>query len=727
MTDTFETQIAGELQLQAPQIAATIALLEEGGTIPFIARYRKEVTDSLDEVAVTAIRDRLAQLRELAGRRAAILISLEDQGVLSDELRHRVNAAPTLSTLEDIYLPYRPRRRTRATMARERGLEPLATKLFRQQPECDPEAIAAPFVDAGKGVATVAEALAGARDILAELVSENAEARAQVRRLFQTRGVFRTRVVAGKETEAQKFRDYFDWEEPVGRAPSHRILAMRRGENERLLHLRILGPESECIAALERRFLHGSSAAGEQVRQAIADGFKRLLSAGMETELRVETKRRADAEAIRVFAANLRQLLLASPLGASRVLALDPGLRTGCKLVCLDAQGSLLHDDVIFPDRHTAAAAAMLRQLCERHQIEAIAIGNGTGGRETERFVRGLGLPASIQVVVVNEAGASVYSASDVARQEFPDHDLTVRGSVSIGRRLMDPLAELVKIDPKSIGVGQYQHDVDESDLKTGLDDVVVSCVNSVGVEVNTASHNLLAYVSGLGPQLASNIVDYRRQHGPFRARRQLLDVPRLGKRAFELAAGFLRIHNAEHPLDASAVHPERYTVVDRMAADLGCRVAELIERAELRERIDLARYVDGDLGLPTLRDILAELARPGRDPRQQFEAFTFAEGIESMADLSSGMVLPGIVTNITGFGAFVDVGVHQDGLVHVSELADRFVKDPNDVVKVAQPVQVRVLSIDLARQRIALSMKRDPTDAAASQGHPARAADNHD
>lgn len=706
MTITLEQQIADELHLSLPQVAATMALLDDGGTIPFIARYRKEVTGSLDEVAVTSIRDRLAQLRELSARRETILTSMDEQGVLTDSLRAQVAGAPSLSELEDIYLPYRPKRRTRATMARERGLEPLATKILLQQDGSLPTRLAADFVDADKEVATIEDALSGARDIIAEMVSENPEARAQIRRLFQTRGVFRTKVASGKEAEAQKFRDYFDWEEPVNRAPSHRVLAMRRGEQEKLLSFRIIGPEAECIAALERRFLRGSNDASDQVRQAIADGYKRLLSPSMETELRVETKRRADAEAIRVFAANLRQLLLAAPLGARRVLALDPGLRTGCKLVCLDAQGSLLHDDVIFPDRKAAVAADTLKQLCTRYDIEAIAIGNGTGGRETERFVRGLGLPATVQIVMVNEAGASVYSASEVAREEFPDHDLTVRGSVSIGRRLMDPLAELVKIDPKSIGVGQYQHDVGERELKQSLDDVVISCVNSVGVDVNTASESLLAYVSGLGPQLAGNVVAYRAQHGPFRSRRQLLDVPRLGKRAYELAAGFLRIRDADHPLDGSAVHPERYAVVDRMAADVGCRVDDLLTDSEVRQRIEPQRYVAADLGLPTLEDILAELARPGRDPREQFESFEFAEGVERMEDLREGMVLPGLITNITAFGAFVDVGVHQDGLVHVSQLADRFVKDPNDVVQVAQRVQVRVLSVDLPRKRISLSMK---------------------
>ena len=707
MQDRFVAQIAVELTIPPQQVAATAALLDEGGTIPFIARYRKEQTGSLDEVAVTAIRDRLAQLHDLEKRRETVLKSLEDQGVLTDELRAMVQAAGTLSILEDIYLPFRPKRRTRATMARERGLEALAELVLAQRNDCIPETAAAAFVNAEKNVATVDDALAGARDILAEQISEDAQARAELRRLYERQGIFRCTLVRGKEAEAQKYRDYFAWEEPINRAPSHRILAMRRGENEKLLSLRILGPEGECLSALERLFLTSENAAAAQVRLAIADSFKRLLSLAMETEMRIDTRKRADAEAIRVFAENLRQLLLASPLGEKPVLALDPGLRTGCKLVCLDAQGSLEHDDVIFPDRKTQAAADTVRTLCERYRIAAIAIGNGTGGRETERFVSGLQIPG-VQVVMVNEAGASVYSASEVAREEFPDHDLTVRGSVSIGRRLTDPLAELVKIDPKSIGVGQYQHDVDQKALQDSLDDVVASCVNSVGVELNSASGKLLSYVSGLSPQLADNVVAFRRKHGAFRARRQLLDVPRLGPKAYEQAAGFLRIRGAEHPLDASAVHPERYAMVDRMAKDLGCTVPELIGGDDLRQRIETERYVDDSIGLPTLRDIIAELARPGRDPREQFEAFEFMEGVETMADLEPGLQLPGIVTNITAFGAFVDIGVHQDGLLHISQLADRYVKDPNEIVKVAQKVQVRVLSVDMDRKRIALTMRSD-------------------
>ncbi|MDA0335753.1 MAG: Tex family protein, partial [bacterium] len=641
MQDRFVPLIAAELSIPPQQVAATAALLDEGGTIPFIARYRKEQTGSLDEVAVTAIRDRLLQLHDLEKRRETVLKSLEDQGVLTDELRARVQAAGTLSVLEDIYLPFRPKRRTRATMARERGLEPLAQLLFAQRNDCDPQAAAAGFVDADKEVATIEDALAGARDIIAEQISEDAPARAELRRLYERQGIFRCTLVRGKEAEAQKYRDYFEWEEPINKAPSHRILAMRRGENEKVLSLRILGPEGDCLSALERRFLTSENAAAAQVRVAIGDSFKRLLSLTMETEMRIDTRKRADAEAIRVFAQNLRQLLLASPLGEKPVLALDPGLRTGCKLVCLNAQGGLLHDDVIFPDRQTQAATDTVRALCQKYQIAAIAIGNGTGGRETERFVRGLQIPG-VQVVMVNESGASVYSASEVAREEFPDHDLTVRGSVSIGRRLTDPLAELVKIDPKSIGVGQYQHDVDQKALQNSLDDVVTSCVNSVGVELNSASGRLLSYVSGLSPQLAANVVAFRREHGAFRTRRQLLDVPRLGPKAYEQAAGFLRIRGADHPLDASAVHPERYALVDRMARDLGCTVPELIARADLRERINLESYVDDSIGLPTLRDIVAELARPGRDPREQFEAFEFMEGVEQMSDLAPGMQLPG-------------------------------------------------------------------------------------
>ena len=711
MSTQYAETISTELNLQSQQVISTIALFDEGGTVPFIARYRKEATGLLDEVAIMQIRDRLEQLRELDKRRETILKSLEDQEVLSDELREKVSAAQSLSALEDIYLPYRPKRRTRATIAREKGLEPLADLLFKQDETTDPDTEAAVFIDKEKEVACVEDALAGARDIIAEWINEDPQARAQVRDLYASHSTLRTRVATGKEQEGSKYRDYFEWEEPLAKAPSHRVLAMRRGEKEQCLSLRIIGPEEQCLAALDQQFVKGDNACSIQVQLAAQDAFKRLLSLSMETEMRVESKNVADEEAIRVFAENLRQLLLAPPLGQKNVLAVDPGFRTGCKLVCLDAQGNLTHTDVIYPDRHSDKAASILQHLCLEHKIEAIAIGNGTGGRETERFARSIGLPKSIQIVMVNESGASVYSASDAARAEFADYDLTVRGSVSIGRRLMDPLAELVKIDPKSIGVGQYQHDVDQHALKHSLDDVVVSCVNSVGVEVNTASEQLLSYVSGLGPQLAHNIIEYRREHGPFTSRKGLKEVPRLGPKAFELAAGFLRIHDGENPLDASAVHPERYALVSKMAKDLDVEIGQLLRRDDLRRRIDLTRYVSDEVGLPTLEDILSELSKPGRDPREEFSAFAFAEGIEKMEDLKPGMKLPGVITNITAFGAFVDIGVHQDGLIHISQLADRYVKDPNEIVKVQEHVEVRVTEVDLERKRIALSMRREQSD----------------
>ena len=706
-------KIAQELDLTVKQVSSTAELLADGGTVPFISRYRKEATGDLDEVAITNVRDRLGQLEQLDKRREAILKSLEDQGKLTDDLRQQVNGAESLTVLEDIYLPYRPKRRTRATMAREKGLEPLAEAIFAQDDGFVVTDSAEGFVDAEKGVETVTDAIAGARDIIAEWVSEDQEARAKVRRLYIEKGTLRSRVVAKKEEEeAAKFRDYFEWEEPLNDAPSHRILAIRRGENEEVLTFRMTAPEDEALEMLHEQFVTADNAAAEQVKLAVEDGYKRLLGLSIETEMRMATKERADDEAIRVFSDNLRELLLAAPLGEKTVLAIDPGFRTGCKVVCLDPQGKLIHTDTIYPHtggQRAEAAGQTTMALCDRFGIEAIAIGNGTGSRETESFVRGLGLPASIAVLMVNESGASVYSASEVAREEFPDQDVTVRGSVSIGRRLMDPLAELVKIDPKSIGVGQYQHDVDQTKLRAGLDDVVMSCVNAVGVEVNTASKQLLTYVSGLGPKLAESIVAHRDQHGPFDSRKELLKVPRLGPKAFEQAAGFLRVREGENPLDASAVHPESYGVVDQMAADRGCSVGDLLSDPELRTDIDLNAYVTDTIGLPTLTDIMAELAKPGRDPRQKFEPFSFAEGIEKIEDLAAGMALPGIVTNVTRFGAFVDVGVHQDGLVHISELADRFVKDPAEVVKVAQQVKVTVLSVDLERGRISLSMKAQP------------------
>jgi len=712
MDPRFVEKITSELALQHHQVEATAALLADGATIPFIARYRKEATGSLDEVAITAVRDRLEQLQALAERRTAVLKSLEERNLLTDELRAAIDAAETLANLEDIYQPYRPKRRTRAMIAKEQGLEPLAELLWAQEPDQDPRRAAAAFLSVEHEIDSVEKALAGARDILAERVSDDTAARTAMRGLFAARGVVRARVVPGKETEGAKFRDYFEWEEPAAKAPSHRILAMRRGEAEGILYLRVTPPEDKAIVLLTGMFVKNASPAAMEVRLAIEDGYKRLLGPSIETETRMEAKQRADAEAIKVFAANLRELLLAPPLGRKSVLGIDPGFRTGCKVVCLDAQGKLVHTDLIYvegSERQRQQAAETLLTLCARFAIDAVAIGNGTASRETEAFVKGVGLPRSTAIVVVNESGASVYSASETARDEFPDHDVTVRGSISIGRRLQDPLAELVKIDPKAIGVGQYQHDVDQPALKRSLDEVVASCVNAVGVEANTASKHLLSYVSGLNKVTAANIVTYRDAHGPFRSRRELLEVPRLGPKAFEQAAGFLRIRDGKNPLDASAVHPERYALVERMAADLRCGVTDLMHKAELRAALQVDRYVGDGVGLPTLQDILAELAKPGRDPRQQFEAFSFAEGVTRLEDLQPGMKLPGIVTNVTAFGAFVDIGVHQDGLVHVSQLADRFVQNPSQVVKVHQHVHVIVVNVDLERKRIGLSMKSQP------------------
>ncbi|MBI5787478.1 MAG: RNA-binding transcriptional accessory protein [Candidatus Schekmanbacteria bacterium] len=711
MNQTHILKIAEALKLKAKQVINTAQLLGEGATIPFISRYRKEVTGSLDEVAITAIRDRLEQLRELDKRREAILKSLEEMGKLSDELKTQLLAAETMTVLEDIYLPYRPKRRTRATIAREKGLEPLA-QLILAQSGSDPLTEAARFVNPEKGVETVDDALAGARDIIAEIVNEDQAARAQIRQLFREKGTFRSRVVSEKEQEGIKYKDYFAWEEPVSCAPSHRVLALRRGENEGFLLLEIAPSQAAALTILEDLFVKGGKADSEQVRLAVHDSYQRLMQLSLETEIRLETKKRADGEAIHVFAENLRQLLLAAPLGQKSVLALDPGFRTGCKLICLDRQGRLLHNEAIYPhepQKKTIEAEAIVTHLVDKFQIEAIAIGNGTAGRETEAFVRALKLPKSVQVVMVNESGASVYSASEVAREEFPDYDVTVRGAVSIGRRLMDPLAELVKIDPKSIGVGQYQHDVDQKALRQGLDDVVISCVNGVGVEINTASCQLLTYVSGLGPQLAKNIVEYRNENGPFVRREDFRRVSKLGPKAYEQAAGFLRIRNGENPLDASAVHPESYHIVNAVTQDLGCTLADLMGNEKLRKKINLNKYVTATVGLPTLNDIMNELAKPGRDPREKFEAFSFTEGVEKIGDVKPGMKLPGIVTNITNFGAFVDIGVHQDGLVHISQIADRFVPNPNDVLKVQQKVNVTVLEVDIVRKRISLSLRSKP------------------
>jgi uncharacterized protein len=710
MNEKHIIKVANELGLRPHQVMAVVELLEQGATVPFIARYRKETTGSLEEVSITIIRDRIAQLRELDKRREVILNSLEERELITDQLRERILAAETLATLEDIYLPYRPKKRTRATVAREKGLEPLAKILLAQEETTDLLKEAGTFIDPEKGVESADQALAGARDIIAEWVNEDQGAREKMRTLYEEKGVFRARVVPGKESEGAKYRDYFDWEESVAKAPSHRILALRRGEKEGFLTVRVKVPEDESLALLEPMFVKGDGGAAGQVREAVKDGYKRLLSDSMETEIRIATKERADAEAIRIFAGNLRELLLAPPLGQKNVLAIDPGIRTGCKVACLDRQGKLLQTATVYPfesEKSRSAAAAELGKLCERYQVEAMAVGNGTGGRETESFIRGLDFSKNIPVVMVNESGASVYSASEVARAEFPDLDVTFRGAVSIGRRLMDPLAELVKIDPKSIGVGQYQHDVNQQALRRSLDDVVMSCVSAVGVEVNTASEQLLSYVSGLGQQLAGNIVAYRNEHGPFSSREELKKVPRLGPKAFEQAAGFLRIRNGKNPLDASAVHPESYPIVEAMAKDLGSSVQNLLDDEALRRRIDPSRYVAGDtVGMPTLMDILAELVRPGRDPRKQFEDFSFAKGVETIDDLRPGMRLPGVVTNVTAFGAFVDLGVHNDGLVHVSQLADRFVKDPHRLVKVNQRVMVKVLDVDRGRKRISLSMR---------------------
>jgi uncharacterized protein len=717
MPHDYACTIAAELGVSHGRVSAVAALLEEGATVPFISRYRKERTGSLDEVAIATIRDRWKQLAALDDRREAILASLKERDLLSAELADAVEAAETMAALEDVYLPYRPKRRTRAMIAREKGLEPLADLLFAQDPSVDPARAADAFVSPDKGVENEVDALAGARDILAERVSEAADARGEIRDLFVKRGVLRSSVIAGKEAEGATYRDYFDWQEPLADAPSHRVLALLRAEREGVVRLSARPDEGAALGFLRRQFVRGGGPCAKQVALAVEDGYERLMAPSIETEVRGQLKEKADREAVRVFADNVRQLLLSPPLGQKRVLAIDPGYRTGGKVVCLDAQGKLLTHDVIYAtgsDAQRAEARRKLLELVKAYVAEAIAIGNGTASRETEAFVRSIDFGHAIPVVLVNESGASVYSASDVARAELPDQDVTVRGAVSIGRRLVDPLAELVKIDPKAIGVGQYQHDVDQNLLRQSLNDVVEHCVNAVGVEVNTASVPLLAQVSGLGPKLAENVVEYRNEHGAFERRAELRKVPRLGPKAFEQAAGFLRIRGGEDPLDGSAVHPERYDVVRRMASDLGCTVADLIRNADLRARIDLERYVTDDVGLPTLTDILAELAKPGRDPREAFEAFAFSDDVHEIGDLRPGMKLPGIVTNVVDFGAFVDVGAHQDGLVHVSQLADRFVEHPSKVVKVGQRVTAFVLEVDVERRRISLSLRK-PRDAAST------------
>lgn len=716
-------QIARELTLPQKNVKAVATLLSEDATIPFISRYRKELTGSMDEVMIARIRDRMDQLNELDKRRESIIASIEKQEKLTPSLMQSIVMAGSLAELEDIYLPFKPKRKTRASAAKEKGLEPLAEKLMGQEP-FDLDQAAQAFVDAEKNVSSVEDALAGARDIIAEWISENQDTRKKIRDLFWSEGIIESRVLKGKEAEGQKYKDYFEWTEPIAKTPSHRLLAMRRGEKEGILSLDIFPPEELVISAIERQYIKNQNPSATQVQLAVKDSYKRLLKPSLETEVRMESKMKADEDAINVFADNLRELILAPPLGQKNVLALDPGFRTGCKVACLDRQGKLLHHDVIYPhepQRQKEKAATLIKSLCEKFNIEAISIGNGTAGRETEAFVKSIGLPHKIVIVMVNESGASVYSASEVAREEFPNEDVTVRGAVSIGRRLMDPLAELVKIDAKSIGVGQYQHDVDQTKLKQGLDDVVMRCVNSVGVEVNTASKELLSYVSGLSPSLARNIVEFRNSNGPFKDRESLMKVSRLGEKVFEQAAGFLRIHEAKNPLDASAVHPESYPIVEQMAHDLGCSVKDLMTSAELRKQLDLKKYVTDTVGLPTLTDILSELEKPGRDPRKEFEIFSFAEGVNTISDLKVGMRLDGIVTNVTAFGAFVDIGVHQDGLVHISHLADKFVKDPKEVVAVQQKVKVTVVEVDVARKRIGLSMKTDPFAETVPQQAPAK------
>ncbi len=702
----MHNRIAKRLKLRPKNVANTITLLNDGATVPFIARYRKELTGSMDEVQIGEIRDLLHKLQEMDKRRETILNTIEEQGKLSPDLRRQIEQADTITELEDLYLPYKPKRKTRATKARERGLEPLADIIFDQR-ERDIELRAEAFLT--DEVTTIEDALQGARDIIAERVSEDAEVRNRTRRLFEKDATVKTKLVKGKEEEGAKYRDYFKFEEPLRKCPSHRLLAIRRAEDEGILRVGIAPEEERAFEGLTRMFVENNSAAAAQVEIAVKDAYKRLIQPSIETEFRNLSKEKADIEAIRVFAENLRQLLLASPLGQKRVMAIDPGFRTGCKVVCLDEQGTLLHHTAIFPhppQREYLKSMSHLMELADKYEIEAIAIGNGTAGRETEQLVNEARFDNDMQIFMVNENGASVYSASAVAREEFPDKDVTVRGAVSIGRRLMDPLAELVKIDAKSIGVGQYQHDVDQNLLKKKLDEVVESSVNRVGVNLNTASKHLLTYVSGLGPKLAQNVIDYRTENGAFTSRTQIKKVARMGAKAFEQSAGFLRIRDAKNPLDNTAVHPESYPIVKQMAKDLNCSVQDLIEDKETRQQIDIQRYVTDTFGLPTLKDILKELEKPGLDPRGEAQTFSFAEGIKKIDDVEIGMIVPGIVTNITNFGCFVDIGVKQDGMVHISQLANKFVKDPNDIVKLNQHVEVKVMDVDLERNRITLSMK---------------------
>lgn len=708
METSFAKLIAQQTGLKEHLVENTIALLEEGATIPFISRYRKERTGGMDEVQVASVSDSLERLGEIQHRKEFILQSIETQGKLTEQLKQRIEQSWDATELEDIYLPYKQKRRTRAQVARERGLEPMALWLMLQTGEPVMRK-ATLYINKEKGVETAEDVVKGAMDIIAEQVSEDERARKNIRQLFRRTAIITSRVVKGKEEEGQKFRDYFDFHEPLNRCSSHRLLAMRRGEADGILRVSITVDEEEATNQLSRQFVRGNSEAAHRVREAVEDSYKRLLSGSIESEFASLSKEKADEEAIRIFVRNLEQLLMSSPLGEKRVMGIDPGFRTGCKVVCLDSEGNLLHNETIYPHPPRSERLQSMNKvmtLVKQYHIEAISIGNGTAGRETEEFIQHLDIPETVEVYTVSEDGASIYSASKVAREEFPDYDVTVRGAVSIGRRLMDPLAELVKIDPSSIGVGQYQKDVNQTQLKKSLDQTVVSCVNRVGVNLNTASKHLLTYISGLGPTLAQNIVDYRREHGAFKTRRELLKVPRLGAKAFEQAAGFLRVQGGKEPLDNSAVHPERYELVEQMAKDMGCTVSDLMSSKDKREKISLQRYVSKEVGLPTLQDILKELDKPSRDPREPLKQFAFDPNVHEISDLREGMILPGIVTNITNFGAFVDIGVHTKGLVHVSQMADRFVKDPTDIVALHAHVTVRVMEVDHARQRIALSMK---------------------
>ena len=705
---THEEIIAQRTGLKIVYVQNTIALLLEGATIPFISRYRKEATGGMTDVEVAEVSRQLEQLQETDKRRSYILQAIEGQGKLTDELRQRIEECTDPITLEDIYLPFKQKRRTRAQVAREAGLEPLAN-ILQAQKTANVTQTAGRYINKEKGIDNVQKALQGAQDIIAERVSESERARQSLRTTFARHAVIYSRLVKGKDIEGQNYRDYFEWSEPLARCSSHRMLAMRRGEAEGILRISIGVDDEAALERISRFFVHGNGEASQLVKAAVEDGYRRLLEPSISNEAGSLAREKADEEAISIFVRNLEQLLMASPLGQKRVMAIDPGFRTGCKVVCLDAEGNLLHHDVIFPHPPKAErvrAMMIMQQLVEKYGIEAISIGNGTAGRETEDFVRHLDLPDGVEIYMVSEDGASIYSASETAREEFPNEDVTVRGAVSIGRRLMDPLAELVKIDPSSIGVGQYQKDVNQSALRKSLDQTVINCVNRVGVNVNTASRHLLTYISGLGPALAQNIVKYRSQNGPFRTRRELMKVPRMGEKAFEQSAGFLRIQDSPQPLDNSAVHPERYPLVEQMAADQGCSVKQLMENKDIRQKIDISKYVSSQVGLPTLQDIMAELDKPGRDPREPLKQFAFDPTVHDITDLHAGQVLPGIITNITNFGAFVDIGVHTKGLVHVSQLADRYVKDPTSVVSLHQQVMVRVVEVDLQRKRISLSMR---------------------